>query len=71
MLLLSVSFVGCDRSDPLVCYVPDGAPVLAVANIVGNGKVGNCAVSVLATVGEDVISKCASGEADLDRKSVV
>ena len=57
-------FAGC-TSEEIVCYVPDGAPALAVAKIISDGKIGNTKVTTRITTGEDVVAKCASGEADM------
>lgn len=57
-------FAGCAHEE-IVCYVPDGAPALAVANIISDGKVGDANVTTYVTTGEDVVAKCASGEADM------
>lgn len=65
LVLISAFFVGCANTEALKCYVPDGAPALAVANVIGSGRIGNSDVAVIVTTGEDVVSKCASGEADL------
>ncbi len=74
VLLLSILLVGaivcvtaCDNSPEgqLVCYVPDGAPTLAVANIMATKQVGNADVEVVVSTGNDVIAKCSAGEADM------
>ncbi len=74
VLLLSILLVGalvcvaaCDISPEgqLVCYVPDGAPTLAVANIMATKKVGNADIQVNVTTGNDVVAKCSAGEADM------
>ena len=57
-------FVGCTHQE-IVCYVPDGAPALAVAKIISDGKIGDTKVTTHITTGEDVVAKCASGEADM------
>ena len=58
------SLCACN-TDELTMYVPDGAPALSVAKIVNDGKVGNSTVKTVVTTGENVVAKCASGEADL------
>ena len=55
----------CGCSDELLLYVPDGAPALSVANVINDGKVAGQKVKTVVTTGEDVVAKCASGEADL------
>lgn len=74
VLLLSIILVGallcvvaCDNSPEgqLVCYVPDGAPALSVANIMSTKKVGNADVEVVVSTGNDVVAKCSAGEADM------
>ncbi|MCM1289924.1 MAG: hypothetical protein NC132_03735 [Corallococcus sp.] len=64
--MLSLFFCGCSNgSDSVTCYVPDGAPALAVANIASGKNIGDTSVETIVTTGEDVVAKCASGEADL------
>lgn len=74
VLLLSIILVGalvcvaaCDNSPEgqLVCYVPDGAPALSIANIMADKKVGNADVEVVVSTGNDVVAKCTAGEADM------
>ena len=65
LVVLVGIFAGCDNSSEIVCYVPDGAPALAVANIIADGKVGDTNVTTHVTTGEDVVAKCASGEASM------
>lgn len=74
VLLLSIILVGalvcvaaCDNSleGQLVCYVPDGAPALSIANIMADKKVGNADVEVVVSTGDDVVAKCTAGEADM------
>lgn len=62
--LLAGIFAGCAKEE-IVCYVPDGAPALAVAKIIAGGKIGDTNVTTRITTGEDVVAKCASGEADM------
>lgn len=62
----SFAFCGCsDLPDNVTCYVPDGAPALAVANIASSKKVGKTNVETIVTTGEDVVAKCSVGEADM------
>lgn len=67
---LCAALVGC-TGDELTLYVPDGAPALSVAKIIGEGeigggsKLGSNRVRACITTGEDVIAKCGSGEADI------
>ena len=49
----------------LTLYVPDGAPALSVAKIINDRAVAGRTVNTVVTTGEDVVAKCASGEADL------
>lgn len=67
VLCLSVafSFAGCDNGGQLQIYVPDGAPSLAVANIINGGKIGAYKTNVTISTGEDVVAKCGSGQADI------
>ena len=72
ILSLSCALCGCLRTpsgdklpDSISCYVPDGAPALAVANIASCKKIAGVSVSTVVTTGEDVVAKCASGEADM------
>ena len=64
LALLAGIFAGCAKEE-IVCYVPDGAPSLAVAKIIADGKIGDTKVTTHITTGEDVVAKCASGEADM------
>ena len=63
-LIMSV-LVGCSGDKQISCYVPDGAPALAVAKIIAEGKIGDANVTTNITIGDDVVAKCASGEADM------
>lgn len=65
VLIVSVCALCACNNDELTLYVPDGAPALSVANIVNNAKVGDQDVRAVITTGEDVVAKCASGEADM------
>lgn len=57
---------GCSHlPTDITCYVPDGAPALAVADIVSDKKIGETSVKTIVTTGEDVMAKCAVGEADM------
>lgn len=60
-----LAFAGCDTDTPLQVYVPDGAPALAVANIIDGGEAGGARAKVTVSTGDDVVSKCASGQADI------
>lgn len=59
------AFAGCENAEQLQIYVPDGAPSLAVANIIDGGKVGGFKANVTISTGEDVVAKCGSGQADV------
>ena len=59
------AFAGCDNGEQLQIYVPDGAPSLAVANIIDGGKIGDYKANVTISTGEDVVAKCGSGQADI------
>ena len=64
--VLSCALVGCaETPNEITLYVPDGAPALAVANIASSKHIGATAVQTVITTGEDVVAKCASGEADV------
>lgn len=65
LIVLMCVLCGCTHGKELKLYVPDGAPALAVANIIANGSVGGNVVQSVVTTGEDVVAKCASGEADM------
>lgn len=54
-----------EPSQTLICYVPDGAPALAVANIIADKSVGKTPVETTVTTGENAVAKCVSGEADM------
>ena len=58
-------FAACDGEGGLKLYVPDGAPAMSVVKIMNDGKVGADKVKTMVTTGEDVVAKCASGEADM------
>ncbi len=60
-----LAFAGCDTETSLQVYVPDGAPALAVANIISEGKAGGVKAKVTISTGEDVVAKCGSGQADI------
>lgn len=50
----------------ITCYAPDGAPAMAVANIIADGSVGGVSVTTtIAADGSEVQAKCTSGEADM------
>lgn len=63
--LLTCILCGCTPSETITLFVPDGAPALAVANIINDKQVGGREVNTVVTTGEDVVAKCASGEADM------
>lgn len=67
VLCMSFAFalVGCDNGEQLQIYVPDGAPSLAIANVIDSGKIGNYKANVAISTGEDVVAKCGSGQADI------
>ena len=70
LIISMCAFAACDKGEltpggELTLYVPDGAPALSVAKIVSDGKVGKYDVKTEVTTGENVVAKCASGEADL------
>ena len=54
-----------NQSKQATMYVPDGAPALSVAKIIKDKTVGNTTVNTVITTGENVVAKCASGEADM------
>lgn len=69
-VFIVVVLVGClcgcsDVAKDITCYVPDGAPALAVANIASAKKIGATNVKTVVTTGEDVVAKCSVGEADM------
>ena len=65
LLLSACVLCACETGEELTLYVPDGAPALSVANIINDGKIGKNEVTTVVTTGEDVVAKCASGEADM------
>lgn len=69
MCILVVSCVLCacvpDDKDPIYLYVPDGAPALSVAKILHDEGIDKQPINTVVTTGEDVVAKCASGEADM------
>lgn len=67
VLCMSFAFalVGCDNGEQLQIYVPDGAPSLAIANVIDSGKIGSYKADVAISTGEDVVAKCGSGQADI------
>lgn len=68
---LACVFVACNKGTfpELSLYVPDGAPALSVAKIIKDGKIadsdGTQKINSHVTTGEEVIAKCANGEADM------
>lgn len=66
ILTIAFAFGACNgETAELSLYVPDGAPALSVAKIIRDGMVGGNTVTTVVTTGEDVVAKCAAGEADL------
>lgn len=65
-LTLSYVLIGCDDGETVTVYVPDGAPALAVANIIDGGKVGNYKAKVNISTGEDVVAKCSGLNPEAD-----
>lgn len=68
LVLVTSALSGCVHGklpENISCYVPDGAPAMAVANIIADGTLETTAVTTTITTGEDVIAKCSSGEADI------
>ena len=61
----SCALCACGDTTELTLFVPDGAPSLSVAKIIRDGKIGSHAVNTVVTTGEDVVAKCATGEADM------
>lgn len=59
------TFVACNDGEQLQIYVPDGAPALAVAKLIDDGKIGGFKANVTISTGEDVTTKCESGQADI------
>lgn len=66
ILLVSVcALCACQNTEEITLYVPDGAPALSVADIINDKAIANVSVQTVITTGEDVVAKCASGEADM------
>lgn len=66
IICLACALCACNgEATELSLYVPDGAPTLSVAKIIHDGKVGSNTVNTVVTTGEEVVAKCASGEADI------
>ena len=65
LIVLVCALCACKDSDTITFYIPDGAPALSVAKIVNDKKVGDTSVNTVITTGENVVAKCASGEADM------
>lgn len=63
---IALTFVGCDNGEQLQIYVPDGAPSMAIANIIESGSIGKHKTAVTITTGENVKAKCASAKHEAD-----
>lgn len=64
-LSMSGVLIACGNGEQLQIYVPDGAPAMAVAKIINDGRFANYKANVTVSTGEDVVAKCANGEADI------
>ena len=62
-----VALVGCQKTEveSVTIYAPDGAPSLAIAKIVSDGKIGDTTATTVITTGEDVVAKAMSKQADI------
>ena len=69
MLVLTIISLACAlcacTDESLTIYVPDGAPALSAAVIMHSQTFGKYYVTSVVTTGEEVVAKCASGEADI------
>ncbi len=65
-MLLPLIFVSCKNDERIQIFVPDGAPALAVANIIESGKAGGYNVKVNITTGADVTAKCSGVNPEAD-----
>ena len=63
-LLICLTF-GCGEGDAVQVYVPDGAPALAVANLMKEKKAGGRAVEIHVVTPAVIRAKLTNGEADL------
>ncbi len=66
-LVAMFSLVACQKTEieSVTIYAPDGAPSLAIAKIINDGKIGDTTVTSVITTGEDVVAKAVSGQADI------
>ncbi len=55
---------GCAEHDGYTMYVPDGAPALAAASLIKEGKLGGKNLDCVVTTGEIVKARVLNGEAD-------
>lgn len=65
VLIASVGALCACENEQITLCVPDGAPALSVAKLVNDKAIDNISVKTVITTGEDVVAKCASGEADM------
>lgn len=66
-LAAMLALVGCQQTqvESVTLYAPDGAPSLAVAKIINDGKIGETTVKSVISTGEDVVAKAVSGQVDI------
>ena len=65
ILIIATCALGACADESLTIYVPDGAPALSIAAIMRSKTLGKYNVTSVVTTGEEVVAKCASGEADV------
>ena len=64
LIVSLLSLCACVK-DGITIYVPDGAPALSVANLLSEKTFAGHKLNRVITTGEDVVAKCANGEADI------
>ena len=64
IICIACALCGCVNGG-ITVYVPDGAPALSAAVLMSSSTFGKYYVTSVVTTGEEVVAKCASGEADV------
>lgn len=65
-MCFALTLTGCDNGEQLQIYVPDGAPAMAIANIIESGSIGKHKTAVTITTGENVKAKCVGVKHEAD-----